>query len=371
MAVGLTSAHALFQALRDTRSETELTRALAAVLGADPIAAADFVRAVAESAPRAGAAAVDDLPLELLCLAEQRVEQGRVDLEFFDAERTWHVIVEIKVYARYGRDQISRYLESFRGDATRTLLAAITRDVPTYGDLEDAGDPRWLGSVRWAKLLPRLRALPFQDDSLAAQWPLFLDVLEAEGSMGFTRADPDLFAAWGASVPARNHMIDFLDPLWQPMLDALRDALADAGEEGPRESLAGVFMRGRVQRAVHPQLGKVLVRFRVPASGPERVWAGVWGWEEARFLVEAAHPGGAGAAADAAVAALNAAGFESWKDRLLSRYLRLDADVLARETLQEDVLAFAAESFRAIARSGVLRLEPRPEAELEVPDEES
>ena len=365
MTVELGPAHALLRTLRRSGSETELTQALAAVLEAEPRAAAEFVRAVAASASAPAGEAIDisDLPAELFCLAEQTVEQGRVDLEFFDDARVWHVIIEIKVYARYGRDQISRYLESFRPEASRTLLAAITRDVPTYGDLEAGADPRWLGSVRWAKLLPRLRTLPLTDEGLASQWPLFLEVLEAEGSMGFTQPDPDLFAAWGASVPARNHMIDFLDTLWMPMLDSLRDALAEDGEAVPHESVAGVVTKGQAKKAVHPYLGKVLVRFQVPASGPEWIWAGMWGWEDPRFVVEVAYPTGGGAAARA-VTVMRRAGFESWRDRVLSRYLPLDANALARETLNDDVLAFAADSFHVIVRSGLLTLEAHPEAEL-------
>ena len=42
--------HALIRALRDTRSETELTRALAAVLDAEPEMAAEFVRLVVRKA---------------------------------------------------------------------------------------------------------------------------------------------------------------------------------------------------------------------------------------------------------------------------------------------------------------------------------
>lgn len=51
MAVELRPEHALIRALRDTRSETELTRALAAVLGAEPEMASEFVRLVVGKAP--------------------------------------------------------------------------------------------------------------------------------------------------------------------------------------------------------------------------------------------------------------------------------------------------------------------------------
>jgi hypothetical protein len=352
--IELREAHALIRGLRSRGSEAELTQAIASVLAADARAAAAFARIVLSAAPREGATHVAVVSDTLLCRAEHTLAEGRVDLEFSDPQRLWQLIVEIKLYAGYGHEQIQRYLRSL--GAERTLVAAITRDVPTYGDLDDEPDKRWLGSVQWAKILPALRALPVADDALASQWPLFLDVLEAEGSMGFTRPDPDLFRAWAVSVYARDHMVDFVDSLRRPLLDLLRTALADEQPKARHASLAAFATVGKKQRAVHPQQGKVLVRLRVPAAGPERVSVGVWGWGEPRFVVEVAYPSGDDAAARAAIATLTEAQFKNWRNQVLSRYLVLDADLLARDTLQEEVLDFARNSFRAIVRSGVLKL---------------
>ena len=61
-----------------------------------------------------------------------------------------------------------------------------------------------------------VRALRPRNGMLAQQWPLFLDVLEKEGAMGFTRPDTDLFRAWAKYKQARKHMIDFVDTLRRP-----------------------------------------------------------------------------------------------------------------------------------------------------------
>ena len=117
--------------------------------------------------------------------------------------------------------------------------------------------------------------------------------------------------------------------------------------------------RGKVKkRAVVPRFGKILVGFSVPEGTAERLWIGLWGWDEPHFIVELPYPaeGSDPAARAAAVEALLQGGFDSWRDRLLTRYLALDSDVLAAPDLQERVLRFARASFAAIAASGVLSL---------------
>jgi hypothetical protein len=211
--------HALIQALRDAASETELTRALAAVLDAEPEMAAEFVRSVVQKAPHGARVDLTSLPTRLRCRAEEKISEGRADLTFEDEEWRWHVIFELKIYAGYGHDQIGRYLRSFRRSADRHVLASITRDVPTYGDYE-AEDARWAGSVQWAKLLPDLSALRPRNLMLAGQWPLFLDVLEKEGSMGFvSHGRMRIFSERGRSTAA-NRARDRLEAAFGGMLAA-------------------------------------------------------------------------------------------------------------------------------------------------------
>jgi hypothetical protein len=350
--------HALIRGLRNRESETELTQAIAAVLSEEPAMAAAFVRHVISRAPHGDRIDVSGLPPELQCDAEQAIAEGRADLSFHDAARRWQIVVELKIYAGYGHEQIVRYLRSLP-DSSRAALVAVTRDVPTYGDYEGE-DPRWAGSVQWGRVLPGLRGLVPTDDDLRAQWPLFLDVLEEEGSMGFTKANAELFQAWAKYPYARKHLMDFVDSIRRPALDALRAELASAGRADPAcPTIAVVATRGKTKkRAVVPRMGKILVGFSVPEGTPERLWIGLWGWEEPHFIVEIPYPaeGSDPAARTASIEALMNAGFESWRDRLLTRYLALDSGLLDAPDLQERVLDFAKSSFALIASSGVLSL---------------
>ena len=105
--------HALIRGLRNPASETELTRVLASVSAVEPQMASEFVRLVCTRAPRAGRVDLDGFPDRLECLSEQSLAEGRADLSFVSADRAWHVIVELKIHAGYGHDQLARYLSSF------------------------------------------------------------------------------------------------------------------------------------------------------------------------------------------------------------------------------------------------------------------
>jgi hypothetical protein len=359
----LSPQHALLRGLREGGDEAELTRALAAVFGHDLELAGSFVRLVLTSCPYEKGLDLEGLPTSFECAAEETVLEGRADLSFTDGSGEWHVIIENKIYSGYGRDQIGRYLRSFHHDAARTVLAAITRDVPSHGE-PPVGTEHWAGSVRWARLLPGLRELKPQDAELARQWPLFLDVLESEGSMGFTQPDQNLFNAWAQFAAARKHMVDFVGHVREPLLGTLRNELATArGEGDARESLAGFKTYGKVKRTVTPRLGKVVVEFRIPADGKMRLWAGVWGWGDPRFFVELPFPRmDESDSARAAVAELKKGGFKSWRDRHLTRYLPLTADLLGAADLEEQVVDFARESFALVVLNGILDLEPARES---------
>ena len=354
--------HALISGLREGGSEVEVTRALASVLAHEKRMAAQFVRLVIESAPRGKRIDLRDLPEELSCVAEQHVAEGIADLTFSDDAGRWHAIVEIKIHAGYGHDQIERYLKSFHADSHRNVLVAITRNVPTYGDSEGE-DPHWAGSVRWAKLLARMRELTPANKLLADQWPLFLDVLEKEGSMGFTSPQASLFQAWSQYPQARKHIVDFINTVREPLEQALSAAIAAAPGEKPRPRLV---TRGKSKVAVAKYLGKILVRFDLGPPGPEWIQAGVWGWGEPRFFVELPYPKGGGSSEAAAevTAALREQGFESWKEQILSCYLPLDDALLQATDIEDHVLRFASRCFEQIATSGILELESTAVEEL-------
>lgn len=359
--MALAARHALIAGLRHGRSETELTRALASVFAVEPLLAVSFLKLVLEHAPRAGGVDLSGLPAEgLECRAERSLEEGRADLSFTDAAGRWHAIVEIKIYAGYGPDQVRRYLRSLP-PVKHGVVVAVTRDVPTYG--ESTTDKRWAGSVQWSTLLPGLRQLRPVDPDLAAQWPLFLDVLEAEGDMGFTKANDELFRAWANYPIARQHLMEFIDTMRRALLDELRLALVGPGRSG--EAAAEFSTRGKLERAVIPRLGTIHIGFRVPADGPERLWVGVWGCGELYFFVEVGYPVATEASAKRcakAVESLVDQGFTNVRDSSLTREIELTAELLADDELQVKMLEFARESFAMMKRSGVFKLGATPDA---------
>jgi hypothetical protein len=333
-----------------------LTQAVASVLAAEPKMAADFVQLVFAAAPNP--VDMTDLPTRLECRAEQVVAEGRADLSFVDEARHWHVLVEIKIYAGYGEDQVGRYIRSLN-DAPRAALVAITRDVPTKDDSAHR-DNVWAGSVQWSRLLPGLRALLPEDPDLRRQWPLFLDVLEEEGSMGFTRADAELFRAWAQFPRAQPHLVDFVDSLRRALLEVINHELAArAAGDSSLPADAQEVRSGRAGRVVTPRHGKIAVGYQIPAAlQGERLRVGLWGWYDPRVLVEIPWPSdhqGIVHRADV-IAMLREAGFESWRDKQLTRYLPLTDDLLTCANLTDRVIEFVAESVRVLASSGVFAL---------------
>ena len=161
---------ALLRALRRTGDEAQLTRVLASICAADPQFARAFAGLLLEHIGRTnGSPAIRRLrralPTTIDCQAEAqlwagRESRGRVDLRFTGPGFT--LLVENKLRSGYGRSQLSRYSEALamlpspNAEGTATGLLAITRDVPSYGEASVAEDPRWLGSLRWAALLPAL-----------------------------------------------------------------------------------------------------------------------------------------------------------------------------------------------------------------------
>jgi hypothetical protein len=165
-------------------------------------------------------------------------------------------------------------------------------------------------------------------------------------------------------------MTDFVDSVRLRLLDELRSSLDGfPGRADAPVARADLVTVGKMKRAVVPRLGKVIVRFRVPAAGDERIWVGMWGWGEPRFVVETAHPG---QPATPAVQQLLDAGFESWRDKLLSRYLPLDDTLISSATdLQDAVIQFSRASFDAIVVSGLLAVDADPSAAEVVAEEET
>jgi len=346
MATSPVASTAIISGLRRAGYEPQLTLALASVFTAEPALGAAFVRVLLTHLDH------DDLgrelPSQLQCVAEEVVADGRVDLRFRDPG-AWDLIVELKIHAGYGKGWFERYVAAL-DEVEHAYVAAVTRDIPHYGEPEARSHPRWLGATRWRKLLSGLRELKPSDEALALQWPLFLDVLEREGSMGFTQADPELFDAFARARLATLHMEEFLRALETPLLQALRAALGGA------DDVASFYWKrgGRFSRT---KWGRMDIPFRVPAGGPARVRAGLLGWKApAAFYVEP-NPGHVWVRrrpdARDVVRFLVARGFDR---EYLRAYLRLEADVVRAADLEERVVGWARDRFGDVVASGILDL---------------
>jgi uncharacterized protein YjiS (DUF1127 family) len=253
-----TSAHALLWGLRRRADEAALTKAIAALARADRRFGARFVALVLDAAD-VGAAGdnvrgfrANGLPDELDCRPEESLgEEGRVDLRFDGPELT--LFVENKLYSDYGHEQVQRYLRAVRRlpRGTRSALVAVTRAVPAYGEPTLDEDERWLGSVRWAHLLPGLRKLPIADARLSAQWQLLLDVLDKQGDLGMTRADAELIRAWARYREGRHHLRDLLDQVWPRALDVIRAELAvKYRRKASAADLVDIERRGKQRKVI-------------------------------------------------------------------------------------------------------------------------
>lgn len=354
MALGVE--HSILRGLREPRNEPELTRVLAAIFVSDPALAAAFVKTVLRHSKRPDDRRWQELPERFDCRSEVQIAEGRVDLEFSDAATGWRVLVELKIDAGYGFEQIKRYLNCVDAADDRQVLVSVTRDVPKYGDPPTDGQPNWCGSVSWNALLDDLRDLCPSDTRLEQQWPLFLDVLENEGSMGVTKVKPELLRAWAQATDGRRHAVAFMENLRYPLLLALQEALEPSFpslERDERASVAPAPSRGQ-----RPQVD---VQFFVPRGDEMHVAAQLWAWEDFRFAVSARYPSeDRSPEAKEAIATLARARFENWNDRWLWRSRPLSDELLARPDLPDELLTWARESFDHIAASGILRLAAAP-----------
>lgn len=297
-----------------------------------------------------------DTPSDFVVTTEEVAGAERFDLRFRVAGE-WDVILELKIHAGYGRQQLQRYLAAL-DEVDNGFLCAITRDVALYGEPPVGVDARWAGSVRWRELLPGLRELPVEDPVLRAQWQLFLDVLEEEGSMGFTRPDPALFSAWSLVRKASGHVEEFVEAVRWPVLAALHDALGGGAESAD-------FYRSRGGRPVlsRGKSGKADMPIRVPGNGEIRIRAGVFGYNPPTRFVIAPHNGRRWMArlrslppeGQQAIEYLLERGFREYD---LHAFLVLDEEQLASPALEEDVVAWCRSRFGDIVASGLLDVTP-------------
>jgi PD-(D/E)XK nuclease superfamily len=351
---------AIIRGLRRPRYEPQLTLALAALFAAEPKIASEFVRLLLDRLP------VDrpdlptrvdssEVPPELSCSPEESFSEGRLDLRFRGGE--WDVIVELKIGAGYGAEQLNRYLKAFsKTERKHAYLVAITRDVSRYGEPES--HKRWLGSLQWRHLLHELRGLKIESVALKSQWATLLDVFEEEGSMGFTEPKPELFEVYGHMRTAAAHTDRFLEVLRHPLLDALRSA---RGGGKDKADLAGDPKRKPV--IMRSRNGAAEIPFVVPAGGRIRVRAGLFAYDPPTRFAIAPH------GAERLTASLDPrevrvrdalidAGFRERKgqQRDLRALLDLDEEILRSDQLEERIVDWARCKFMAMEEAGFFAL---------------
>jgi len=180
---------------------------------------------------------------------------------------------------------------------------------------------------------------------------LFLEVLETEGSMGFTRPRTELFDAFATSGAVISHMRDFLRSIEHPLLEAL---IEECG--GGVDAAAPYLGFGRFSWS---QSGRVDIPYRVPANGPGKIRAGLIGSSPPTAFFVQPNDGQQwiaklGSLSDEAAAAVKTLRQGSFGYRQFRAKLPLDSELLARDDLEDKVVEWARDRFREIVASGLL-----------------
>ena len=183
----------VIRSLRLTTDEVQFGRVLAAICQ-DAVVAGAFATSVIAGAEGGHASTrrkVGLVPDDVRCFGERPLEarmgrrslkqraqdSGRVDLDFAGGEG-WRLLVEIKLGAEFGKDQVKRY-------AAQRPVAAIVRDASVASRFRDL--PGWVGAASWETLLPDLRSLPLQRP-WREEWHELLRVMDTDGD--FARQQP-------------------------------------------------------------------------------------------------------------------------------------------------------------------------------------
>ena len=367
-------AQALLWGLRRRRDEAQLTQAVAEVARADRRFAGAFVELLLDTAEAdANGRAVKRLrerPVakEFGCRAEEHLRDtaditlGRVDLRFDGGDVT--LFVENKLYSGYGDAQVHRYLEALNKlpEDRRSALVAITRQVPTYGEPTLEADERWLGSVRWARMLKGLRRLPVGDTALNEQWQSFLDILDQQGDLGMTGADPTLIQAWARYLEGRRHLEDILDQVWPRAFEVIsRQLKAKYGRKAKGAELAVLYSRGKKRQVIQRDQTRVFFGCCIPAVVKDPVliiqFSGYFGvphftvqvepWDAERRLTDRQDP-----KLTKASKALQSLGFQT-NGRYWARVHEPD-EYLSADDLPARVLKLIEEDVPPIVTSGIL-----------------
>ncbi|RKQ90930.1 PD-(D/E)XK nuclease superfamily protein [Solirubrobacter pauli] len=379
-------AHALVVGLRRPGDEVQLTNVIAAIGAADARFATGFARAVLDQVAddcaytAAAQERLKPIPDALEVDRERRLSDedgnrlGRIDLIFEEPgeQSQFTLLVENKLYAGYGPEQLARYhraLREVRKRGGRGGLVAVTRDVPARGELEPT-EEEWLGSIRWARLLPRLRGLSPQDAGVAGQWQRLLEVLDEQGDLGMTTIDADAVRGWAKYSDGRVALRWLLEQVHGETLATLRTELRRYRTGRSENELAGQLKASSIVQAT---VYEVKFGLSVPAEYNKAVVIVECWMEDRQPLVGVTvAPRDADAALDegsskfrSQINELLDGGFTANEDGA-SWYSQHELEpVLASPDAPAALLALIKPDVRAIVASGILRYdltEPLPRA---------
>lgn len=288
----------VLRALRRRGDEAQLTRLIAAFGRGDRAFAADVVRALLAHADPEKAGRLGPVPPALDCVAEERLldaggeVQGFVDLRFSDPAGTFTLLAEMKIHAAYGYRQLDRYMVGLKAlGSGRAGLLAITRDLPARGEEEVERMEQWIGSLRWAQVLPDLLKLKPRDPILRSLWRALLDRVADDGDFGILSVDANAVHGWALAERGQETLTGLLDEIADRTLDIVRSALASHRGVEKSDGLAEL-KRHNSGRRHFAWKGRLVMRIAVPAgSEDERLRVQFLRAGAApHFTVEARHP---------------------------------------------------------------------------------
>jgi len=183
---------------------------------------------------------------------------GRVDWQFVGPG--FCLIVEVKLGAAVGEDQLERYLRHraiTKGSVTGGLVL-LTRDRSPI-TRKIAKKKRWLGQISWRELLPELENIEPADPTVRAEWQQLIEVIQQPGDLV---ADGATWQRKKRTAGQRNRAI----------LRAAHDGACDFVElnlatrlGGRPEGRCGTHPPGHRQRDVTYRGDRASVGFYVPA----------------------------------------------------------------------------------------------------------
>ena len=361
---------AVLSALRQTDSEVQLTRTLAAFAERDEHQgfATDLARAFLNAGSNPAAEQLAErLPESLQCHSEHFFKGlGRADLFFVNERERFALIVEAKLSATCQPGQLSQYCRALAGYPAESSGVVLVRRSSSTGpeELAVADDPRWRGGLRWVELLPGLRALEHPDSLASQTWKVLLDVLEDQGEFGLVKLDKEAIEGWGYLMAGRKQLRELVGEITGEALEIIRSELP--ATYGAEPAQRAELIQGRTEWEDH-----IFQRIAVPAAAAvERLWLTfVGGPPGVRFALDARTSDGESrpdlsdpVLLTASEALDPVSGWETgeYYGRYWSRPHPIEAWPDSAQGTIDALLDFVREDIREIVASGLLEALPAP-----------